>query len=88
MGALPPHVLDLSGAEELCSEPAPLERVKRAFAALDAGTRLEVRTPIAEHAFAVRAWSRKAGVSIIEDERTGGVTRLVLARTEAAHSPV
>jgi hypothetical protein len=26
------EVLDLSGAEELCSEPAPLERVKRALA--------------------------------------------------------
>jgi len=73
-------VLDLSGAEELCSEPAPLERVRRAYAALAPGERLEVRTPIAEHAFAVRVWSRKSGVTVVEDSKDGGATRLVLER--------
>lgn len=71
-------VLDLSGAEELCSEPAPLERVRRRVAQLDPGGRLEVRTPVAEHAFAVRAWSRKHGVAVVSDERTPDGFRLVL----------
>ena len=78
-------VLDLSGAEELCSEPGPLERVRRAVAQLGPDDRLEVRSPVAEHAFAVRAWSRKNGIAVVEDERAGGVTRLVLKR-EAAPS--
>ncbi|MFN2581480.1 MAG: sulfurtransferase TusA family protein [Candidatus Dormibacteria bacterium] len=82
------RTVDLSGAEELCSEPAPLERVKRALNALAPGEPLEVRTPVAEHAFAVRAWSRKQGITLREDERVGGVTRLVLRRTEDAHSTV
>ena len=73
-------VLDLSGAEDLCGEPAPLERVRRAYAELQPGQRMEVRTPIAEHAFAVRAWSRKASVMIVEDSKEDGVTRLVLER--------
>ena len=72
--------MDLSGAEDLCSDPAPLARVQRAYADLAAGERLEVRTPVAEHAFAVRAWSRKAGVTIVDDAKDGGVTRLVLER--------
>ena len=78
--------LDLAGAEELCSEPAPLERVKRALAELPEGERLEVRTPVAEHAFAVRAWARKHGITLAEDARVDGITRLVLIPTEAAHS--
>ena len=85
-------VLDLSGAEELCTEPSPLERVQRAYAGLEPGHRLEVRTPIAEHAFAVRAWSRKHGVTIVVDERNGADHRIVLAHDgapaagEVAHS--
>lgn len=71
-------VIDLSGAEELCSEPAPLERVRRRLAQLDAGARLEVRTPVAEHAFSIRAWSRKHGVAIVTDERTADGYRIVL----------
>ena len=84
--------LDLSGAEELCTEPSPLERVRRAYAGLEPGHRLEVRTPIAEHAFAVRAWSRKHGVTIVVDERNGADHRIVLAHDgapaagEVAHS--
>lgn len=85
-------VLDLSGAEELCTEPAPLERVRRAFAQLEPGDRLEVRTPITEHAFSVRAWSGKQGVTVLDDERAGGAHRIVLLRgaappgTGVAHS--
>jgi len=54
--------------------------VRRAVAQLGPNDRLEVRSPVAEHAFAVRAWSRKNGIAVLEDERTDGVTRLVLAR--------
>jgi hypothetical protein len=71
-------VLDLSGAEELCTEPGALDRVRRAYTRLDPGGRLEVRSPIAEHAFAVRAWSRKNGVSVVVDEPAEGFRRLVL----------
>jgi TusA-related sulfurtransferase len=71
-------VLDLSGAEELCSEPGALECVRRAYAKLEPGAQLEIRSPIAEHAFAVRAWSRKNGVSVIVDEPSDGYRRLVL----------
>jgi len=74
-----PRLIDLSGAEELCSEPAPLARVRRAYAELGAGQVLEVRTPVAEHAFAVRAWSRKNGVRLVGDERVDGVQRLLLS---------
>ena len=71
-------VLDLSGAEDLCTEPGALERVLRAYARLEPGQRLEVRSPVAEHAFAVRAWSRKHGVNVVVDEPSDGYRRLVL----------
>jgi hypothetical protein len=71
-------VLDLSASEELCAEPGALEQVRRAYARLAPGDRLEVHSPIAEHAFAVRAWSRKNGVSVIVDEPSEGFRRLVL----------
>src|ERR1700692_150170 len=71
-------VLDLSGAEELCSEPGALERVRKAYAKLEPGGQLEVRSPVTEHAFAVRAWSRKNGVSLVVDEPGDGYRRLVL----------
>lgn len=73
-------VLDLSGAEELCTEPPALERVKRAYASLAPGERLEVRSPVAEHAFAVRAWSRRTGVTLLSDARVGAETRIVLSK--------
>jgi TusA-related sulfurtransferase len=73
-----PVVLDLSGAEELCSEPGALERVRKAYAKLEPGAQLEVRSPVTEHAFAVRAWSRKHGVSLVVDEPADGYRRLVL----------
>jgi len=71
-------VLDLSASEELCAEPGALEQVRRAYARLAPGDRLEVHSPIAEHAFAVRAWSRKNGVNVIVDEPSEGFRRLVL----------
>jgi TusA-related sulfurtransferase len=71
-------LLDLTGAEELCTEPGALQRVRRAYAQLEPGGHLEVRSPVAEHAFAVRAWSRKNGVSLIVDEPSDGFRRLVL----------
>ena len=76
-------VIDLSSAEELCTEPGALERVRRAYARLEPGDRLEVRSPIAEHAFAVRAWSRKNGVDVIVDEPSDGFRRLILAAPAA-----
>jgi TusA-related sulfurtransferase len=72
--------LDLSDAEQLCTEPAPLEQVRRTFARLEPGARLEVRSRIAEHAFTVRAWSRKQGIQLVRDEDVGGVHVLVLVR--------
>lgn len=77
-------VIDLSGSEELCTEPGALERVRKAYARLEPGGRLEVRSPITEHAFAVRAWSRKNGVRLIVDEPAEGYRRLVLEAPVAA----
>jgi hypothetical protein len=76
-------VLDLSGSEGLCTEPGALERVRRAYALLEPGGQLELRSPIAEHAFAVRTWSRKNGVTVILDEPSDGYRRLVLAAPAA-----
>ena len=77
------HSIDLSGAEDLCTEPGALERVRRAYAALGPGERLDVRAPVAEHAFAVRAWARKNAIRVVEDgPGPDGATRLVL---EAVH---
>lgn len=73
-------VLDLSQAEELCTEPGALERVRRAYARLQPDDLLEIMSPVAEHAFAVRAWSRKQGIALLTDERVDGVHRLVLQR--------
>ena len=77
-------VLDLSRGEDLCSDPGALEQVRRAYAQLAPGGRLEVRSPIAEHAFAVRAWSRKNGVTVLVDEPTAGFRRLVLEAPAAS----
>jgi TusA-related sulfurtransferase len=77
-------VVDLSGSEELCTEPGALERVRKAYARLEPGGRLEVRSPIAEHAFAVRAWSRKNGVSVVVDEASDGYRRLILEAPAAS----
>ncbi|HWW09680.1 MAG TPA: hypothetical protein VNY76_05475 [Candidatus Acidoferrales bacterium] len=76
-------VVDLSRSEDLCTDPLPLEQVRRAYAKLPAGGRLEVRSPVTEHAFAVRAWSRKHGIALVKDERIDGVNHLVLERGDA-----
>jgi TusA-related sulfurtransferase len=73
-------VIDLSQAEQLCTEPAPLEQVRRRYAGLEPGDRLEVRSRVTEHAFTVRAWSRKQGIEMIRDDRDDGVHVLVLLR--------
>ena len=78
-----PVVLDLSGAEDLCTEPGALERVRKACAKLEPGEQLEVRSTVTEHAFAVRAWSRKNGVSVVADETVDGYRRLVLEAPSA-----
>jgi TusA-related sulfurtransferase len=77
-------VVDLSSSEDLCTDPLPLEQVRRAYAKLAPGDRLEVRSPVTEHAFAVRAWSRKYGVTLLTDERIDGINHLVLERGDAA----
>jgi len=77
-------VLDLTGSEELCTEPGALERVRKACARLEPGGRLEVRSPVTEHAFAVRAWSRKNGVNVVVDEPSEGFRRLVLEAPAAS----
>lgn len=77
-------VLDLSGAEELCTEPGALQRVRMAYAGLEPGALLEVRSPVAEHAFAVRAWCRKNGVNLVVDEPSAGFRRLVLEAPAAS----
>jgi hypothetical protein len=76
-------LVDLTGAEDLCTQPGALDQVRTAYAGLPPGGRLEVRSPIAEHTFAVRAWSRKTGVPVVIDEPAEGFRRLVLERPAA-----
>jgi TusA-related sulfurtransferase len=79
----PAVVLDLSGTEDLCTEPGALDRVRTAYAQLEPGGQLEVRSTVTEHAFTVRAWSRKNGVSVVVDEAADGYRRLVLEAPSA-----
>jgi hypothetical protein len=74
-----PRRLDLARSEEECGDNA-LGRVRRAVAGLAGGELLAVSSPVADHAFAVRAWSRREGIDIVEDQRVDGVTTLVLRR--------
>ncbi|MGA2283066.1 MAG: hypothetical protein ABSH07_05210 [Candidatus Dormibacteria bacterium] len=74
--------LDLSDAEIECGDSA-MGRVRRAYGTLAAGERLEVVTGVAEHVFAVRAWSRRVGGEVVEESRERGLTRLVLQRPGA-----
>ncbi len=75
----PAAVLDLGDAEQECGDPA-LRRVRQAYAALAPGEVLEARSPIAEHAFLVRAWSRRQGADLVGDERDGKETVLRVRR--------
>jgi TusA-related sulfurtransferase len=72
-------VLDLAGSEQDCGDHA-LERVRRAYAALAAGEVLEASSPIAEHAFAVRAWARQVGAELVGEERAAAVSVLRVRR--------
>ena len=77
--------LDLSDAEIECGDSA-MGRVRRAYGTLAAGERLEVVTGVAEHVFAVRAWSRRVGGEILEESTEGRCIRLVLRRPAASAS--
>jgi TusA-related sulfurtransferase len=72
-------VLDLADAEQECGDPA-LGRVRRAYETLGAGQVIEVRTPIAEQAFAVRAWARRGGAELVADQRDSRVAILRVRR--------
>jgi TusA-related sulfurtransferase len=71
--------LDLTSAEEECGDSA-MGRVRRAYATLEPGERLEVVTGVAEHVFGIRAWSRRVGGEVLEESTEPGSTRLVLRR--------
>jgi TusA-related sulfurtransferase len=71
----PSVVLDLGTAEQECGDPA-LARVRSAYATLQPGAVVEAHSPIAEHAFAVRAWARREGAEVVGDEREGTQTVL------------
>lgn len=75
----PTVVLDLGDAEQECGDPA-LARLRRAYGALAPGEVVETRSPIAEHAFAVRAWARREGAELVGDERVGAQTVLAVRK--------
>ncbi len=75
----PTVLVDLGEAEQECGDPA-LERVRCAYATLSPGDVLEARSPVAEHAFAVRAWARRAGADLVHDERLGATTTMRVRR--------
>jgi TusA-related sulfurtransferase len=74
------RTLDLSTSEEVCGDSA-LQMVRRALKELLPGEVLEVRARVAEHSFVVRAWARKTGKTILEDQTEGKETRILLERT-------
>jgi TusA-related sulfurtransferase len=77
-----PSRLDLSDVEEGCWDSA-LGRVRRAYAGLAPGDRLEVVTRVAEHLHGIRVWSRRVGVEVVEESREPDGMRLVLRRPAA-----
>jgi TusA-related sulfurtransferase len=74
------RTLDLTRSEEECGDSA-LQLVRRAYKELVPGEALEVKATVAEHAFVVRAWARKAGAPILQDHTEGQETRILLERT-------
>ena len=68
----PAVVVDLSEAELMCGDPA-IGRVRRAWAAVAPGSVLEVRSPVAEHRFQVRAVLEQDGGTVVADARDGDV---------------
>jgi hypothetical protein len=73
----PPIQIDLSDAEQECGDNA-LGRVRRAYSELGPGESLLVISAIAEQAFAVRAWSRKVGATLVEEPADAGRRRMLL----------
>ncbi len=78
---MPGQSLDLADAERECGDGA-LARVRRACPELAPGEPLTILTGVAEQAFAVRAWARKAGMELVEETRVGGRSRLVIRRPD------
>jgi TusA-related sulfurtransferase len=76
------RTLDLASSEEECGD-TPLELVRRAVGELAPDEVLEVRSTVAEHAFTVRAWARKAGWTIVADETEGNQSRILVQQTAA-----
>ncbi len=77
-----PRRLDLTSDDDDCGDSA-LGRVRHAYANLAPGDRLEVLTRVAEQVFGIRAWSRRVGGEVVEEDRGAGCTRLVLRRPPA-----
>jgi TusA-related sulfurtransferase len=77
-----PRRLDLTDGDDDCGDSA-LGRVRHAYSSLAPGDRLEVETRVAEQAFGIRAWSRRVGGEVIEEDRGAGRFRLVLRRPPA-----
>jgi len=73
------HLLDLSATEMGCGDPA-LQIVRRELQRLEVGQVLAVRTTIAEHAFAVRAWARKSGIPVVADRTEGAQAHIEVQR--------
>lgn len=74
--------LDLTDSEEECGDNA-LGRVRRALDEMAPGDLVEIVSEVAEHAFAVRAWGRRAGAAIVEETCEDTRTRIVLRRQAA-----
>lgn len=71
------RTLDLRRSEEECGDTA-LQLVRRTVKEMASGEVLEIQADVAEHAFVVRAWARKAGHRIVEDSSEGKETRILL----------
>jgi thiosulfate/3-mercaptopyruvate sulfurtransferase len=75
-------MVDLRDSEQECGDTA-LKLVRRAIKELSPGEVLTVLTNVAEQAFVVRAWARKTGRSILEDEREGKERRILVEQAGA-----
>ena len=77
----PVVVLDLSEAEVMCGDPA-VGRVRRAWEGIAPGDVLEVRSPIAEHRFQVRAVLESEDGTVVADTRDGDLFVVRVRRLE------
>lgn len=73
----PSGTVDLRHTEDECGDTA-LKAVRRAMKALEPGQVLEVRLDVAEQAFVLRAWARKTGRAIVEEQTEGKETRMLV----------